>query len=260
MAVFIDEENCCRSDRNRHTWPPQPHVGAILVAETAPCWGGRYFALFGMLDYRAHKLYSLLCLPLRLVSLICFLVIVLIAVIVANGTAFNVVGKIAIGIVVFEAVGGVAMLVLHATSMAFRAVFFWLIDVIPAHGSNVQEARAIVLLGRLAELDQKLSTEIDQCTSKDTLELLSLLNWRERLFFSPKQQRLENFVAELKRIYSESGRQPASFDAWTLRKMRERLPYGKESWFEQAICSSAVFNSLLAASMIAMAVIYTAPT
>jgi hypothetical protein len=56
---------------------------------------------------------------------------------------------------------------------SLRYIFFWFIDVVPAHGADATEARAIVLFGRSVELHKKLTTQIERWTDKDTEELVS---------------------------------------------------------------------------------------
>jgi hypothetical protein len=68
---------------------------------------------------------------------------------------------------------------------------FWLIDVVPARGENAEEARNITLHGKVVWLDKKLSTDIENWSENDSQELVSLLNWRARLFFNGRK-RLED--------------------------------------------------------------------
>jgi hypothetical protein len=72
-----------------------------------------------------------------------------------------------------------------------------LIDVLPAHGADTEEAKAIALTGRVFELSKKLENEIENWTRDDTKELVSTMNWRARLFF-PIRDRMENTIVELK--------------------------------------------------------------
>ena len=71
--------------------------------------------MFGMLDYRAHKLIWLLRLPWRLVGRIAFLSIIVIAVLIAEWTEFSLLPKIVVGIVAFEAIGFVVFILLGSS-------------------------------------------------------------------------------------------------------------------------------------------------
>jgi hypothetical protein len=92
---------------------------------------------------------------------------------------------------------------------AIRKLFFFVVDVLPAHGANTDEAKAVVLLGDLFLLNKKLENEIENWTEEDSRRLLSQsLNWRARSFFSP-MERFSYCIQELKRIHRETGNQPS---------------------------------------------------
>lgn len=60
--------------------------------------------MFGMLDYRAHKLYRLLTFPFHIISLIIFISIIVIGIRVARSTDFAWWAKIVIAFLVTELV------------------------------------------------------------------------------------------------------------------------------------------------------------
>ena len=212
--------------------------------------------MFGMLDYRAHKLYSLISLPIRLIARIIYFALILIGIVIAQLTSFSIPIKIVIAYVSMEAIGIVTFLFINtALASVLNRIFFFLIDVVPAHGVNAEEAKAIALMGRSFELTKKFDTDIENWTYEDTDELASLTNWRARLFF-PVRDRLERTVSELQRIYYETGTLPRDLGVSKVAAIRESLPGGKETWLEKAIVNQQIFNSLLAFAIVVAAIIF----
>src|SRR6266498_2881696 len=111
--------------------------------------------VFGMLDFRAHKLFWLICLPFRAIA------------------------KIAMAYLVMEGIAlALSLVVWKGLFWAIKSTFFWLVDVVPSHGANIDEAHAIVLTGRAFELNKKFENEIENWTFDDTREMISHMNWR----------------------------------------------------------------------------------
>jgi hypothetical protein len=208
--------------------------------------------VFGMLDYRAHKLYWLLALPFRIIVKVLFFAVVFIAIIFAQSTSYIKPIKIVIAYAGVEAGLILLSLIWWPVTSAFNRVFFFLIDVVPAHGANMEEAHAIVLTGRTYELLKKFENDIQNWSYDDTREFVSRLNWRVRLFF-PVMQRTARLVQELKLIHEETGKQPSDIGRSEIAKIRNELPNGKISWPERAIGTQWSFNALLALSIIVVA-------
>jgi hypothetical protein len=133
-----------------------------------------------------------------------------------------------------------------------------LIDVVPAHGENIEEAKEIALTGRAFELSKKFDTDIGNWTYEDTQELTSLMSWRARFFF-PIRQRLGRTVRELQRIHDETGKQPRDLGLAKVVEIRENLQGGKVSWFEKAIVNGQSFNSIFGLAIISVVIAYNAP-
>ena len=111
--------------------------------------------MFGMLDYRAHNLYWLLELSLRVIVRIILFVAILASILIGqfaaqsdlfvspgkygNGTL----SKIVIAYVAFELISMVNVFVFTALGWTLNRLFFFCIGVVPAHGANVEEAKAI---------------------------------------------------------------------------------------------------------------------
>jgi hypothetical protein len=144
--------------------------------------------MFGMLDYRAHKLLWLVCLPIRVAERLSWFANIAVSVWIVQSDSVPgtpLLGKIVLGILFFwgiwlgiEIVWGVVFWLVHKG-------FFWFIDVIPADGDSAQEARQVVLRGKTVRLTKKLMAHINDWTSEDTRDLVSAaFNWRARLVFN----------------------------------------------------------------------------
>lgn len=206
-----------------------------------------------MLDYRAHKLYWLLWRPFRLFTWIIYFGVLLVAIWIAEATSYSKPIKIVIAYACFEA----GLLIVHLSWWlvwwSFAKVFFWLIDVVPAHGADVEAGRAIVLQGRTYELNKKLETDIGNWTEADTHELISRSNkWPRSFFLSffPVKARLEHSIREFKRIHQETGKQLRDIGVVEIEKIRGALPYAKISWLEKQLGRPGFLPSLSALALI----------
>jgi hypothetical protein len=189
--------------------------------------------MFGMKDYRAHKLRKVLMWPLRIFSL--FLIWSLLAgsIIFTLSLKGNVVMSIIIAYAIFTVAGILLFLVLWPLGILLDKIFFFIIDVVPAHGANQEEAMGIVKLGRIYELDRKVATQIERWTRADTRELVSLHNWRARWFF-PTAKRWERIIAELKVLQRTGQKVPTNDVKEVIDDIIKRL-HLEPSWLEQAI-------------------------
>ena len=100
--------------------------------------------MFGMLDYRAHKLFWLLCLPIRLAWRAFYFIFIAIAVSIGIWTGYPPLGQMIVAYVAFEGmflVFGLLWLVL--ITWPVDKFFFWVVDVMPARGEDTEEAKEI---------------------------------------------------------------------------------------------------------------------
>jgi hypothetical protein len=202
--------------------------------------------MFGMLDYRAHKLRWLLLLPVKLLQFLGICVLGFVAVMMARSTQYSVPVKIVIAYVGLEVTAAILLYLLwRPLGWVIDRVFFWLIDVVPARGADADEARGIVRFGRLFELEKKLCTQIEDWTPMDTREYVTLCtNWRARFF--PVRERVERTVAELKHMYAVTGQRLKPEDkAKTMPEIHKRLGIAPK-WLEKLIVPRQWFNSIIA--------------
>jgi hypothetical protein len=131
-------------------------------------------------------------------------------------------------------------------------IFFWMVDVMPARGENTEEAKEIVRKGRYIWLEKKMSNHIDEWTFEDTSDFVSLMNWRARLFFNAREM-FEKRVAVLQSVHDYTGKQPSELGESEVTKLLK--PY-KAGWFQVAIVNQHFFNSIVAATIIIVAIWY----
>lgn len=208
--------------------------------------------MFGMLDYRAHKLFRLLTLPFLVMGKILFFIAIAGAVAIAQWSKYPPILKIVVGYVAFEAIGFLLYFIWAVLMWMARSAFFWIVDVIPSKGSNEEEAREIVLKGRVVWLLKKLVVDIENWTYEDTRSFVSAMNWRAKLFFNAREK-FETRICRLKHFYEETGRQPGLM---TVAEMSMLLGDLDGGWLEKAIVHQHFFNAIVAISLIALAVLY----
>lgn len=201
--------------------------------------------MFGMLDYRAHKLFRVLGFPLIVCGKLAFFVVVAIAIFIAQQTDYSLLVKILLAYVTMEAIAFVTAGVWFLVMWIFQTTFFWIVDVIPSKGLDEEEAREVVKKGRFVWLARKFAWDIDGWNRDDTLAFVSALNWRARLLFDARG-RFERRVSRMKRHFDETGLQPGALKSDEI----DELVGEKSSWFETAIVHPYYFNSILGACII----------
>ena len=97
-----------------------------------------------------------------------------------------------------------------------------------------------------------MSNHIDEWTFEDTSDFVSLMNWRARLFFNAREM-FEKRVAVLQSVHDDTGKQPSELGESGVTKLLK--PY-KAGWFQVAIVNQHFFNSIVAATIIIVAIWY----
>jgi hypothetical protein len=147
--------------------------------------------MFGMLDYRAYKLFWLINLPIRAAQALIWHGSAAIAALLAHlQFSYSPLIKGVIAYAGFQLfwIFGFWLLFIPFTYVIKR-IFFWVIDVVPAHGADAEEAMAVARLGPAFELNKKFDHDIEHWTEQDTNAFVALMNWRQRWFF-PTRDRL----------------------------------------------------------------------
>jgi hypothetical protein len=211
--------------------------------------------MFGMLDYRAHKLLWLLIWPFTTVQLVAsyaLLVAVAIYVRVEFVTYHPLLQIVGAWVAAQFAMSVLALLFFLVVSLV-KKLFFWTIDVVPAHGEDADEARQVVLMGPIYALNKKLDWHIDTWTNKDSEALIACLNWRARWFF-PVKQRAGRLIEELQKVRWDQGKQPGQVPPKTMDDLRNKI--GKPSWFEIAMTNPYFFHGILGLAVIVVVILW----
>ena len=206
--------------------PAMQGPAANVASETS---GG----MFGMLDYRAAKLFWLLMLPLRFVVWFVPWVSIAVAVLVASEwfPDYSRPAKIGIAIAAFFITNIALAIILTIVGSWLKKGFLWTIDVIPSKGADPQEAEAVVLGGKPYLMTKKLTHHIEQWTVADTEATARFAPWRSRLFFQRQaEERFTQRVRVMKEHYERTGKQYAELSPAEQKKVVG--PYEDPKWQE----------------------------
>jgi hypothetical protein len=210
--------------------------------------------MFGMLDYRAHKLLFLLCFPIQVCNWLTYVASIGISIIIANSTGYNVIIKIIIGYVLFEAIGMVLLAFWSLVYWFVKKIFFWIVDVVPSHGENPEEARAVVLMGPTFRLAKKASCDIGNITLDEMTELSRRTSSVWGRFVFKAHHRGGNRLMALWRNYENTGKQPVDLKPAETKTVVGHLEF---SSFEQFAMMPAVLRSAFAFVAILLVLIVT---
>jgi hypothetical protein len=216
--------------------------------------------MFGMLDYRAHKLLQLLWLPFAILAkLSSFVIIPAVAIIIAESTSYSTLVKIIIAYILLELIGIIAFQVIGALGIWISALSSGLLTWFRRMALTTRKHKPSRSTGSVLRWKKKFAHDIANWTPEDTYELLSLMNWRARLFFGGKIRiRVQRTATELKRIFQESGKQPTEIGINGIEEIRKQVPGGNVSWFEHVIVTQYLFNSIVGITLIVFVICSTA--
>jgi hypothetical protein len=203
--------------------------------------------VFGMLDYRAHKLLWLLFLPLRCVGLAGPYLAAVVSPLLVQAflPRYPLIVKFLVAFLGAEiAISIPFALLIAGVKHLLLKLFFWIVDVVPAHGADEEEARRVVLQGPAYALVRKFERDIGAWTEADTDRFVSLMNWRARWFF-PAKERVRFVVGALQRLYRAEGKQPYELGDKVIREIKGQFPGSKEDWFEKLVVNPIAFHTAL---------------
>jgi hypothetical protein len=198
--------------------------------------------MFGMLDYRAHKLLWLICWPLAFVNLVLGYGAVVASAFYVRFElpSYHPLLRIVIAWVVAQLALLVLAILLAVCIFTVKRVFFWLIDIVPAHGADADDAKEVVLQGPSFALYKKLETSVDDWADKDTDALVHSMKTRTALF-----------VHHLQKACWKEGKQPWQLPKTIVDDVRKLA--GKPSWL--AVTNPYIFHGALTLVVIAVIVL-----
>jgi hypothetical protein len=208
--------------------------------------------MFGMLDYRAHKLFWLLTFPLRLSARLGYFACIVAGILVAPWSGYSLLLQIIIGYAAFETCLIIVGLSVSLLLWLFRQLFFWLVDVVPSQGVDLQEAKMIVQRGPAVAILRRYAHEIESFTDVDELALVAATPWRVKAF-RKFPELMRNRVRILKRFQLETGRQPISLVPSEASQLFGNAAVG---WLERAVSQRWICNAVTGLVLIAVGVLY----
>lgn len=164
--------------------------------------------MFGMLDYRAHKLYLIIFgLPMFALQLIAMFGLPLLSyslgMKVAEDRFWQILSSVGIAIVV-EFLWLIVVVVVVSKLITF--LFQLIVDIIPADGRNREEALQVVWHGDKAIVAQQFEKQ-PNTWSEDLPERFINLDWVARWFF---RERIEKRIEKIRDYYEENpGERPS---------------------------------------------------
>ncbi|SOB60608.1 membrane protein of unknown function [Pseudodesulfovibrio profundus] len=199
--------------------------------------------MFGMLDYRAQKLFWLLSLPLATLAVIAPYAAIPFSAVLSDAWTKVWYYQILLAYVLFEGGVFVFSLVYKALMHVLEKTFFWLIEIIPSQGEDIEEAK-IIATNKCYSLNKKLLSQTDKWTEQDTKAYSRLFNWRARLFFNVPQ-RVRAMVGKIEDLHFTAPINVEDVHRGDLKNVFS-LDW---KWYEALAVSTPIFRSLVAVSI-----------
>jgi hypothetical protein len=205
--------------------------------------------MFGMLDYRAHKLLWLIYLPIRLCIWVSYFANIFVSILFANSLHYSLPIKIGVGYITFEIIGMLLVAFLTFVSWIIQKAFFWIIDVVPSDGENAEEARAVVLMGPIFRLNRKGGRDIGNMTIEEMMELSRRANGLLGRILFKAHDRTGKRLLILFQHQMSTGKQPEELTPQEIKSLVGHLEFSK---FEKVVASPAYMRSAVAFIVIAV--------
>lgn len=181
--------------------------------------------MFGMLDYRAHKLYWLLTLPINIpLRLMAMFAVPFIDYAIGKNFGSERVWEIAITIAIIFPIELIWTLIVKIISKMINGIFSFLVDVEPANGRTKEEAQVVVWNGETAihalSLEQNpdfwTDEAIESVTKGDLIGRVYAKNRRKRIFalrnYYQQNPEISRNEYEAKKFLKENGIEPSLFE------------------------------------------------
>jgi hypothetical protein len=193
-----------------------------------------------------------MCLPLRFLIWIAAWSSIFLAIGIASTLQYAPWARMLTAYAIWEGAAIILSIIRVIIFWVIKKLFFWLVDIIPVKGSNIDESREMVLAGPLSWLGKKFGTEIENWADSDTEQLASLFNWRAKLFFHAKG-RLRKRVDIFKAHHEMTGQEPDDLTEIQRNELVGHLEYRR---FERWVINPFIFNALLRIGIIIIAILW----
>lgn len=197
--------------------------------------------MFGMLDYRAHKLYWLFALPLSVINWLMAIIIIMASCVWVLSLVDNIVLRFLLSYIVME-IGTIifGLFWTHVIVRCYKAVFLFFIDIEPFDGRTIEQAREVLEYGKTAIILQKPHSKI----TDDDFDFLLKNNWMGRIFFSDKIRRRQYIISQkAKALVLESGEDINISDYELQSVMKEENL--EQPWYEVALTNGNIRNMII---------------
>jgi hypothetical protein len=188
--------------------------------------------MFGMLDYRAHKLYWLLFfIPSKILFLIAIFGLPLINYLIGFQLAETRFFQILISLISLFVIEMIwLLLIFNVTDKLFQFIFSLLVDVIPHDGRTKEEAQLVVWNGEKAVRALALNKGIDTWTDELILEMPKN-DWVINMFYR------DDVIRRLELIREEFNNRSSDDSPFTETEMAQILKDNslKLGWFEKLV-------------------------
>jgi len=169
--------------------------------------------MFGMLDYRAHKLYLILFgIPIIILKVITLLGIGFIAYLVGFSFAKIWIVKIILSVIILFIIELIWSGLLLIINKFFDFIFSFFVDVIPSGGRSKEEAKIVVYNGEKGITALLANNHPKEWTDDNVVEFAKL-DWVANLFYYDK---VHNRLVRIKEYYEENPE--IVFNEWTLEE------------------------------------------
>jgi hypothetical protein len=205
--------------------------------------------MFGMLDYRAHKLLWLIFLPIRLCIWVSYFANIFVSVLFANSLHYSLPIKVIAGYVVFEIIGMLLLAFWTFVNWIIQKAFFWIIDVVPSDGENAEEARTVVLMGPIFRLSRKAGRDIGNMTIEEMMEFSRRANGLLGRILFKAHDRVGKRLFILFQHHMSTGKQPEELTPQEIKSLVGHLEFSK---FEKLVAYPAYMRSAVAFIVIAV--------
>ena len=207
--------------------------------------------MFGMLDYRAHKLYRILVFPVAYFLGLLTLFVPATAAYIFGLWITKDAFLLPITVMVAWFIAGIPWMLLVKLALAVpNAIFNFLIDPVPADGRTKEEALAVVMGGEKAILALKFNKPALDW-SDDDIEALSKITLSSRFF----QDEIQHRIFRVRNYYCENPHiAPSEYQTNKLLKEWKVAP----TWNE-LIVTNAYYRSLLIQFVVLLLIVFYAP-
>jgi len=198
--------------------------------------------MFGMLDYRAHKLYWLLSLPLGLLNWCATIAIFFASCWLASSLVTNVIARFALAYIAMQVFCIFFVFFCKGIVWCFDSLFYFFIDIEPADGRTPEQARAVLKGGETAILLLKPFSKWSNADFEDTIRRMG---WIARIFFPSSIRRRQQVLSKkAKERATEGNPEINDLSDYEIKNLMKTEGI-EQPWYETVLCKGYVRTSVI---------------